>query len=178
MITDALLALIVACAPSVDPLTMHAVVAVESGGNPFAIGVVGGRLHHQPSDIGSAVATMNALEAQGVDYSIGLAQINRQHFGRLGWTGADGFDACANLAAGATILERCYQRAAEGTAQTQQALQRALSCYYSGSMTRGLRPDVDGGSSYVDRVRRQAASIEQQATRHSGLRHPAASFGD
>ncbi|MGP5829257.1 transglycosylase SLT domain-containing protein [Pseudomonas aeruginosa] len=36
------------CAPTVAPQTMAAVVQVESSFNPYAIGVVGGRLQRQP----------------------------------------------------------------------------------------------------------------------------------
>ncbi|HBN8308897.1 TPA: transglycosylase SLT domain-containing protein [Pseudomonas aeruginosa] len=37
------------CAPTVAPQTMAAVVQVESSFNPYAIGVVGGRLQRQPN---------------------------------------------------------------------------------------------------------------------------------
>ena len=36
---------------------MHHVVRVESSGNPYAIGVVGGRLQRQPKNLAEAVAT-------------------------------------------------------------------------------------------------------------------------
>ena len=41
-------ALALACAPQVHLTTAHALVAVESAFNPWAIGVVGGSLKRQP----------------------------------------------------------------------------------------------------------------------------------
>ncbi|MBD3991081.1 transglycosylase SLT domain-containing protein, partial [Xanthomonas citri pv. citri] len=39
------------CAPTVAPQTMAALVQVESGFNPYAIGVVDGRLARQPVNL-------------------------------------------------------------------------------------------------------------------------------
>ena len=52
-----LLALAQECAPNVAPQTMAAIVSVESSKNPYAIGVVGGRLERQPKSHQEAVAT-------------------------------------------------------------------------------------------------------------------------
>ena len=146
-----LAALVLACAPSIAPATMLAVIDVESGGNPYAIGVVDGRLERQPTTLEEAVSTVRALEADGWNYSVGLAQVNRQHHARLGWSGAAAFDPCANIAAGAEILAECFDRASKETSDEQHALRAALSCYYSGSFTHGQRSDTRG-TSYVDRV--------------------------
>ena len=56
---------------------MHHVVRVESSGNPYAIGVVGGRLQRQPKNLAEAVATAKMLEQKGFNFSLGLAQVNR-----------------------------------------------------------------------------------------------------
>ena len=58
------------CAPTVHPLTMAAVVRVESGFNPLAIGVVGGRLVRQPVSKDEAVATAKALAGAGYNHPI------------------------------------------------------------------------------------------------------------
>src|SRR3989339_1535530 len=58
---------------------MQRVVAVESSYNPFAIGVVGGRLARQPRSLDEAVATARMLEAKGRNFSVGLAQVNRHN---------------------------------------------------------------------------------------------------
>lgn len=74
-----------ACGPLAVPDDVMAhVVHVESSRNPFAIGVVGGRLLRQPRNLGEAVATVRMLEARGYNYSVGLAQVNRVNFERFG----------------------------------------------------------------------------------------------
>ena len=60
-----LAALVLTCAPLVAQDTARALIQVESGGNPFAIGVVGGALVRQPANLPEALATVAALEAAG-----------------------------------------------------------------------------------------------------------------
>jgi type IV secretion system protein VirB1 len=133
------------CAPAVHPDTMRRIVHVESSFNPYAIGVVGGRLQRQPTTLAEALATARALEASRHDYSVGLAQVNRRNFSRYGLTLETAFDPCVNLRAGARILAECY-----GWARTsrdeQTALRAAASCYYSGNFTTGY------AHGYVQRI--------------------------
>ncbi|HEB3530072.1 TPA: lytic transglycosylase domain-containing protein [Burkholderia cenocepacia] len=138
--------LVAQCASAVHPVTMQAVVHAESGGNPYAIGVVGGRLARQPRTLPEALATVDALTRTGWNYSVGLAQVNRSHLAEYGLTGAAAFDACRNLQAAADILARCYARAASRNRTGQVALRDGLSCYYSGNFQTGYR------SGYVQRV--------------------------
>lgn len=139
------------CAPNVHPTTLQAVVRTESGFNPYAIGVVGGRLVRQPRDREEAVATAKALEAQGINFSMGLGQVNKTNLARYGLTYETAFDPCENLRAGSAILHDCYQRAAAAMGQGTPALRAAISCYYSGNFTRGETADANG-TSYVQRV--------------------------
>ena len=119
---------------------MQHVVQVESGANPFAIGVVGGQLVRQPASLDEALATVQMLDAKGYDYSLGVAQVNRRNLGRYGLdTYAKAFDSCANVAAGAQILAECYGRSGNDWG-------KAFSCYYSGNFVTGYR---DG---YVQKV--------------------------
>lgn len=137
-----LLSLIAACAPLVAADTAQALIAVESAGNPFAIGVVGGALVRQPRSLDEALATTAALDAAGWDYSVGLGQINKRNFGRLHLTVEQAFRPCANLGAMQVILAECFGRASQrgSTRPNQQvALRDALSCYYSGNFTTGHR---------------------------------------
>ena len=138
-------ALLTTCAPLVHPTTAHALVAVESGFNPHAIGVVGGALERQPRTAAEAVATAQALEAGRRNYSLGLGQINVANLPRLGLTIPDALDRCQNLRAMQTVLGECFERAG-GDADPQRNLRRAFSCYYSGNFATGFR---DG---YVGRV--------------------------
>ena len=125
------------CAPEVPVSTMKALVATESGFNPFAIGVVGGRVR-QPKSAAEADAAVKALDAQGFNYSVGLAQINLKNF-----------DPCLNLSTGALILSECYASTAKSLTEAGR-LSQALSCYYSGSRT------SPAGHQYANRVARSA----------------------
>ena len=130
--------LAVACAPAVHGRTAQALVAVESGFNPHAIGVVGGQLERQPRSHAEALATAEQLKATGWNFSVGLAQINQKNFERLGLTAASAFDPCENLRAMQTVLTGCLSRAGPGT-PPQTAVRQALSCYYSGNAVTGFR---------------------------------------
>lgn len=157
-----LAAILLACAPLVAPTTAHALVHVESGGNPFAIGVVGGQLARQPRHLAEAVATVKHLEANGWNYSVGLGQINKANFARLGLTPETAFEPCANAQGMQAVLGECFGRATRTNAE-QAALRAALSCYYSGNFSTGFR---DG---YVDRVlaawRAKNAAARKEASR-------------
>lgn len=139
------------CAPNVHPTTLEAVVRTESGFNPYAIGVVGGHLVRQPHDRAQAVATAMALQAQGINFSMGLGQVNKTNLARYGLTYDTAFDPCENLRVGSAILHDCYQRAAATMGQGTRALRAAISCYYSGNFTRGEAAEANG-TSYVQRV--------------------------
>ena len=115
------------------PITvMQHVMRVESGFNPYAIGVVGGRLQRQPRNLPEAVATASMLEKSGFNFSLGLAQVNRYNLSRFGLANYEkAFSECDNVRAGSYILRECYQRAGDWG--------KALSCYYSGNFTTGFR---------------------------------------
>lgn len=118
---------------AVPAAVMRHVVHVESGANPYAIGIVGGRLARQPKTLDEAVATARMLEAKGYNFSLGMAQINRANFGKYGLdTHEKAFDACSNLAAGSRILADCYTSA-------QGDWGKAFSCYYSGNFVTGFQ---------------------------------------
>jgi type IV secretion system protein VirB1 len=134
------------CAPDVSPATMTAIVRVESAFNPYAIGVVRGRLVRQPSSIEEAIATVRALDAGHWSYSVGLAQVNRSNWSRFGLNARDAFDPCRNLAVGAAILQGCFRLARANQADVQRALRQSLSCYASGDFVTGYR------TGYVQRI--------------------------
>jgi type IV secretion system protein VirB1 len=119
---------------------MQHVVNVESGYNPFAIGVVGGQLVRQPQNLGEAIATVHMLDSKGYNYSVGIAQVNRANLGKYGLTSYEqAFGICPNLTVGARILSECY-------ASSGNDWGKSFSCYYSGNFVTGYR---DG---YVQKV--------------------------
>ncbi|WP_333995612.1 lytic transglycosylase domain-containing protein [Burkholderia orbicola] len=152
MTTQDFVALAQQCAPAVAPQTLAAIVRIESGFNPYAIGVVHGRLVRQPRREDEAIATVKALQAAGWNYSAGLAQINRENWFRYGLTARTVFDVCRNLSAGAAILRACFLRARVIHIHPQEALRVALSCYASGNFVTGFRVG------YVRRITEAAAS--------------------
>nr|WP_255719767.1 lytic transglycosylase domain-containing protein [Pelomonas sp. P8] len=150
--------LALACAPAVHIDTAQALVDVESALNPWAIGVVGGTLVRQPSRRAEALATARALQANGWNISVGLAQINARNLRRLGLTLETAFEPCSNLAAMQAVLTECHERAGASAGSEQRVLQRALSCYYSGDFSTGF---VHG---YVQRVINASASTRRLAS--------------
>jgi type IV secretion system protein VirB1 len=111
---------------------MHHVVRVESSYNPYAIGVVGGRLVRQPRNLPEALSTARMLEQRGYNFSLGLAQVNRYNLVKYGLDSYEkAFQPCANLHAGSRILAECYQRSRDWG--------KSFSCYYSGDFKTGYR---------------------------------------
>lgn len=131
------LAMLHQCAPDIHHSTMQRIVQVESGYNPYAIGVVGSKLEKQPTTLEEGIATAKKLEAKGFNYSVGLAQVNKKNFGAYGLSIETAFEPCANLRAGSQILLACYERAYRITSHEQYALRDAFSCYYSGNFKTG-----------------------------------------
>lgn len=130
---------------------IRAQVKTESGGNPFAIGVVGGRLARQPRNLDEAVATALSLEAQGFNFSAGCRQVNKTNFARYGLTIQTAFDPEANAKTGTNINRECLDRAITKFGNSDAATRAALSCYYSGNFTTGQRKEGNQPS-YVDKV--------------------------
>jgi hypothetical protein len=127
---------------------MHHIVHVESGYNPFAIGVVGGQLVRQPQSLDEAIATAQMLEIKGYNYSLGVSQVNRSNLAKYGLdTYAKAFNPCLNLSAGSRILNECYYSSGGDWG-------KAFSCYYSGDFVTGFR------QGYVQKV---FASMSQNA---------------
>lgn len=148
----AILALITQCAPDVAPHTMASLIATESSGNPYAIGVVGMHLVDQPRTLEEALETAMALLEQGANISVGLGQINKNNFTGLDLTLEQAFDPCKNLQASSKVLTNCYERATKEMGEGQQALKAALSCYYSNNFSRGFVKEAEDRPSYLTMI--------------------------
>ncbi|WP_421556741.1 lytic transglycosylase domain-containing protein [Pseudomonas kitaguniensis] len=159
--TSAFLALAMNCAPSIHPATLTPIIKTESAFNPWAIGVVGKSLTKQPQSLEEAVLAVKKLVKEGANFSIGLGQINRQHFDVN--KSESVFDPCTNLRMTASVLQDCYVNAVERGTPTQVALLQAISCYYSGNISRGFKAEKEfGGSSHVQRVLANAENSKVQ----------------
>lgn len=145
-------ALVVQCAPTVAPTTMEAILKVESGFRPHAIGyLVRGpqgkfNLARQPKNKAEAVAWATWLHQNGYRFDAGPAQVNSTNFARYGLTPESAFEPCLNIGAGAAILTNEYVRASRRYGPGQAALRAAISSYNSGNFTVGF------SNGYVQRV--------------------------
>lgn len=139
---------------AVSAQVMQHVVHVESSANPYAIGVVGGRLVRQPQNLGEALATVRMLDAGNYNYSLGLAQVNRANLDKYGLDSYQkAFMPCPNVAAGAQILADCYTNSGNDWG-------KAFSCYYSGNFVTGYR---DGYVRKIYDSMRQSAKLPAAA---------------
>ncbi|GAB0114829.1 lytic transglycosylase domain-containing protein [Acidisoma sp. C75] len=134
------LASLAACPPGPFPEpTVAAIIAVESGGDPWAVHVNGlaAAVPHPPN---ASAATAEALHwiAAGYTVDLGLMQVNSANLAALGVTVADMFEPCRNIAAGAFILFGDYAAALKAGKTGQDAAAAALSAYNTGNFVAGI----------------------------------------
>jgi type IV secretion system protein VirB1 len=132
-------AALLACALNVAPVTLEAVIGVESGGNPLALnvnGLSGPQPHASTPEEAATLARQYIAAGHSVD--IGLMQINSRNLPALGATVEQVLDPCTNIRSGATILTANYVQASQRFAPGQPALQAALSAYNTGSFYGGF----------------------------------------
>jgi type IV secretion system protein VirB1 len=137
---------LLACAPNVSPITLEAVIRVESGGDPLAIHVNGVRTQPEPATTAAQAAQLaEGFIRRGYSVDIGLMQVNSRSLAVLGITVERVLDPCTNIRAGAAVLTADYAVATRTHPEGQPALQAALSAYNTGSFDRGF------GNRYVAR---------------------------
>lgn len=125
------------CGPAVEPSTSLAIIKVESGGNPFAIGDNTERKSYAPRSKEEAVMVASKLLAQGHNIDMGLMQINSIHLKPMKLSLDEVFDPCRNIKAGTTILAEFYRRNDRPGEDRITVLYKALSAYNTGSAWRG-----------------------------------------
>ena len=135
----ALAALMAHCAPTVAPSTMTAIVQVESGGNPLAIGDNTARRSYYPHDRAAAERLARRLLGAGHLLDLGIAQIDSMNFAGYGVNAHTIFDPCVNLSVGARILSGDYTFAAQRYGDGQVALRHAIGMYNTGRLNAGAR---------------------------------------
>ena len=130
---------LLACAPNVAPITLQAIIEVESGGNPLALNINGVRLRPPLTrDAKEAARLAESYIARGYSVDIGLMQLNSRNLAALGTTVEQVLDPCTNIRAAAAILTANYAEAARTRGDGQSALQAALSAYNTGDFYRGF----------------------------------------
>lgn len=128
------------CAPNVAPQTLAAIIQVESGGNPYALGV-NGKVKRLPRPTNAQEAARQAryYMSLGISVDLGLMQINSRNLPGLGYTVEQVLDPCNNLKAGSRILSRGYAGAIKRYGPGQDALKAALSAYNTGNYEQGFK---------------------------------------
>jgi type IV secretion system protein VirB1 len=133
-------AALLACAPNVAPVTLEAVMQVESRGSPLALNVNGLRVQPAPArDAQEAAQIARSYIARGYNVDLGLMQVNNRNLAALGYTIEEVLDPCTNVKAGAAILTANYVRAVQSFGEGQGALRAALSAYNTGDFWKGYR---------------------------------------
>lgn len=158
----AFLAMAPRCAPAVHPDTLAPVVQTESAFHLHTINInrdgrsIGSRRFGSEAE---AVAAVRELLAAGVDnIDMGPAQLNWRagHLQRRGLGIEAAFRPCPALSVAGDVLVDCWRRAPAGAEQTR--LDASLSCYNTGTFTRGLTRSA-GGNGYVGLVRAAAERV-------------------
>lgn len=137
------------CGPSVEPSTARAIIQVESGGNPYAIGDNTLKKSFFPKSREEAVRLADYLLSQGHSLDMGLMQVNSCHLKAGKFPLDDLFDPCRNIAIGTGILSDFYRKNDRGEARNV-VLFKALSAYNTGSAWRG--------PGYINRILKAAGA--------------------
>ncbi|HWX49632.1 MAG TPA: transglycosylase SLT domain-containing protein [Roseomonas sp.] len=169
----AVLAMAPACAPSVDRGTLLAVIGTESRYDPFVVATSANGRITSSQRFGSAdeaAAAVKILLERGINnIDMGLAQINHRagHLQRMGLPVAAAFEPCSALSVAADVLVHCWSRT-DASRPEGERLDAMLSCYNTGTPTRGL------ANGYVRRVRAAYDNEIVPALRHRDADGPAA----
>ena len=122
------------CAAQIAPDTMTAIVRVESGGDPLAMLDNTAHKGYRPHTLGQALAILRRLMAARHQVDVGIAQVDTENFREYGLTPTTALNACANLHAGAAILQAAWKTAQrEYPGNPQRALFHAFEIYNSGA---------------------------------------------
>ncbi|MHB1495403.1 MAG: lytic transglycosylase domain-containing protein [Acidithiobacillus sp.] len=122
------------CAAQIAPVTMAAIVQVESGGDPLAMWDNTAHKGYHPHTLRQALAILRRLMATGYQVDVGIAQVDTENFREYELTPTTALTACTNMHAGAEILQAAWDTARrEYPGNPQRALFHAFEIYNSGA---------------------------------------------
>jgi len=133
-----------ACAPSVAPDTMRAIISVESRGYIYAINdntsretycVPGAAMYPCNRDQAASIAENAVRSGHSVD--VGIAQVNSGNFRTYGVSATQMLGPCENLRIGGKILVDSYRHSTARFADERAALWHAIMAYNTGSLYAG-----------------------------------------
>jgi type IV secretion system protein VirB1 len=139
------------CGPSVHPTTTAAIVRVESNYNPLVIRDNTLKRSFYPKTRSEAERLATSLHNNGNKLAIGLMQVTTPWLRRFNITPSTLLDPCQNVYYGTAILSKNYADLLPSSSSRFDALNRAMSAYWSG------RPD--NGGAYVNQVYSHAGSV-------------------
>lgn len=144
--------LITQCGAGVDPSTTSAIIKVESGGNPYAIGDNTTRQSYSPNSKEDAIKIARHLLNKGHSLDMGLMQINSNHLksGRFNLNNV--FEPCENIKIGNSILIGFYKKY-DTEPDKSKVLFKALSAYNTGTAWKG--------QGYVNKILKAANSNQR-----------------
>jgi type IV secretion system protein VirB1 len=147
-----LLALITACAPTLPPAFVDALVQVESARAPYAIGMDAGAaaLARQPASLKEALALVEQLRREGKGFSVGLGQIHVSNVKRYRISWKQAFEPCVNLSLAQKIFADYQTQALLHGYRGEAAVLAALRGYNSGSI------HYQGSTPYAQNILRRA----------------------
>jgi type IV secretion system protein VirB1 len=131
--------LVGACAPTVAPKTELAIIQVESGGKPWAIGDNTVHRAYVLSSRAAAIDKAHALLRGGHNLDLGLAQLNTIHLREFRLDVAQALEPCTNIWAGSVVLKRAYATAVARYGPGEIALFHAFEAYNSGRLNGAAR---------------------------------------
>lgn len=147
-------AMLAECGPAVSPETTQAIIQVESGGNPFAIGDNTLKKSFAPKSAAEAVQLATRLIREGHNIDMGLMQVNSCHLKPMKLPLEDLFDPCRNIRIGTTILAEFYRQ--HKTDDPAQSLFKALSAYNTGQAWKG--------TGYINKILQAAGAAYRVST--------------
>lgn len=143
------------CAPDVHPQTIISIIETESSRDSLAFNVNDkGIVYVKPTNISEAQALAEDFYSKGINFDVGLMQINSANFKALGVEPYEVLDVCTNIRLGGEILIENYTSASKSLNE-QDALSASLSAYNTGSFKKGLE------NGYVDKVKKQAEQYQE-----------------
>ncbi len=117
------------CAAQIAPVTMAAIVRVESGGDPLAMWDNTAHKGYGPHTLGQALAILRRLMAASPG-GRGHRPGGYRELPEYGLTPATALNACTNLHAGAAILQAAWDTTRrEYSGNPQRALFHAFEIY-------------------------------------------------
>lgn len=118
---------------------MQAIVKVESGGKPLAIGLNKGfKLQYQAKDTAQAKSWVDYLEKNNYNFDVGIGQVNIKNIHNYGYKASDLLDPCLNLKIASEIFDKSHQSAL-ATDNSANALKKAISAYNTGNFRSGFK---------------------------------------